>query len=81
MTWSERISQLRRRLTTALLTSGAALAGGRAGAFRVRGERAATLVEYLFLVALIAVACLVSFGAFVDNTGGLMGSASSSIVR
>ena len=53
---------------------------GRAAGQRTRGERAASLVEYCMMIALIAFVCIVAISYFVSTNAGSVSSSANSIV-
>jgi Flp pilus assembly pilin Flp len=47
---------------------------------RARGERAAPLVEYVMMIALIAFVCITAISYFGSNNAGSVNDSSNSIV-
>ena len=50
------------------------------GRRRARGERAASLVEYVMMIALIAFVCITAISYFGSNNAGSVNSSADSIV-
>ena len=51
------------------------------GRTRARGERAASLVEYCMMIALIAFVCITAISFFGSENGGSISSSTSSIIN